>query len=117
MKKERQTIINRQIPSEILVKIVYIITSIVFAIPSLNYLIVNKNINKFGYMFSMFFPRRFTAIENYINVTIYIIIFSILFLLYFYILKNVNKVFKNNKSLFTFITVVRNIIYGYDTNN
>ena len=68
-------------------------------------------------MFSMFFPRRFTAIENYINVTIYIIIFSILFLLYFYILKNVNKVFKNNKSLFTFITVVRNIIYGYDTNN
>lgn len=117
MKLDTKKVLNKQIPSEILAKIAYIIISILFAIPSIIYLIQNKSVSKFIYMFSMFFTREYTIIENYINVVIYITLFSLLFFLYFYILKNINKVFKTNKSLFIFISIVRNIVYDYYTNN
>ena len=80
MEKETKILLNKQIPSEILAKIVYVITSMLFAIPSVIYLIQNKTVNKFVYMFSMFFTRKYTNLDYYINAIIYVAVFSILFL-------------------------------------
>lgn len=90
----------------LLIKIMYVITSLLFTIPSIIYLIQNKTVYNFIYVFSYFFTKKVLPTDYYINTIIYIVIFAVLFLLYFYILKNISKIFKNTKRLFVFIAIV-----------
>lgn len=103
---EKKTILTKNISSNIVIKIIYFLTSILLAIPSIMYLIKNKTIYNFVYIFSYMCRNPIEQYELYINAIIYITIFSVLFLLYFKILKNISKIFKNNKEMFIFIFVI-----------
>lgn len=96
----------KKIDKENIIKIVYFFTSILFTIPSINYLIKNKTIYNFVHVFSYMYRNVSEKYELYINAIIYVVLFSILFLLYFNILKNINKIFKTNKRMFIFIAVI-----------
>lgn len=103
---EKKSILTKDISSNILIKIAYFLTSILLTIPSVIYLIENKTIYRFSYIFSYMCRNSTVEYELYINAIIYIAIFSILFLLYFNILKNINKIFKSNEELFIFIFAI-----------
>lgn len=102
----KDSIIKKEISSDLIIKIIYFFTSILFTIPSINYLIKNKTIYNFVYVFSYMYRSATGENERYINAIIYVILFSILFLLYFKILKNISKIFKTNKRMFIFIIII-----------
>ena len=106
MENKVNSILKKQIETTKIIEILYLICSIVFVIPSIIYLINNKTIYRFTQVFTYTFVKSTSNIENYINTIIYILLFSILFFCYFYILKNSKKIFKNKKSLFSFIILI-----------
>lgn len=106
MGKSTNQILKREITSNTIIKIIYLLTSLVFAVPSLKYLIQNKSIYHFIYVFSYIYKNVEQKYELYINAIIYVVLFSILFLMYFKILKNINKIFKTNKKMFLYIIVI-----------
>lgn len=91
---------------ESIIKIIYFFTSVLLTIPSIIYLIKNRTIYNFVYVFSYMYRSATGEYEHYINAIIYVILFSILFLLYFKILKNISKIFKTNKRMFIFIIII-----------
>ena len=91
---------------ESIIKIIYFFTSVLLTIPSIIYLIKNRTIYNFVYVFSYMYRSDTGEYEHYINAIIYVILFSILFLLYFKILKNISKIFKTNKRMFIFIIII-----------
>lgn len=103
---EKDSIREKKISSNLIIKIIYFFTSVLLTIPFINYLIKNKTIYNFVYVFSYMYRSAKGEYEHYINAIIYVILFSILFLLYFKILKNINKIFKTNKRMFMFIIVI-----------
>lgn len=84
----------------------FIIVSAVFAIPSILYLIQNKTIYKFYYVWTFFFKKPDTGNEKLLNAIMIVALFSIIFLLYFLIIKKHKKIFKNKKSIFILIITV-----------
>ncbi len=89
-----------------LLTICYLYFSILFAIPSINYLIKNKTVYYFTQVFTYTFTKGNNMAHYYMNALIYLALFFTLFFLYFAILKNVNKVFQNKKKMFIFIAIV-----------
>ena len=107
MEKVKQSALKKEKTSDnILIEILYLLTSIVFTIPSFEYLKTHKSIYYFIYVFSYMYKDIEQRYELYINAIIYVVLFSILFLLYFKILKNINKIFKTNKSMFLYIIII-----------
>ena len=86
--------------------VLFIISAIVFAMPSIIYLIKNKTIYKFIYVWTFFFRIPQTTNEKIGNTILFLSIFSILFILYFLIIKNHKKIFQTKKQLFIFIIAV-----------
>ena len=97
---------DKEIINNKLIKIIYLLTSLIFAIPSVIYLVKNKTVYYFTYVFKFIYLDLKNTNENLINTILYVSLFFILFSLYFYILKNSNKIFKNNKKMFTFIIII-----------
>ena len=96
--KEKLEKINKPI----LLKIVFIISSFLFIVPSLKYFIENKTVYKFEQWFKFLLDD-----SNRMNQTIlYVIVLSIITLFYILIIKNRNKLFKNFKSIIKYIAVV-----------
>lgn len=91
-KKETKTIL----------KILFIISCIIFAIPSITYYIENKTVLKFEPWFQ-FLLNDTNRIEQ---TMVYILILIALTVFYFLIVKNREKVFKSKKEMFIFITIV-----------
>ena len=89
-----------------IIKIIYFFTSVLLTIPSIIYLIKNRTIYNFVYVFSYMYRSATGEYEHYINAIIYVILFSILFLLYIKILKNISKIFETNKRMFIFIIII-----------
>lgn len=107
MEKAKESALKKEKTSDnILIEILYLLTSIVFTIPSFEYLKTHKSIYYFIYVFSYMYKDIEQRYELYINAIIYVVLFSILFLLYFKILKNINKIFKTNKSMFLYIIII-----------
>jgi len=106
MKTEEKNIIKKDISSTNLIEIVYVIASILLAIPSVLYLIKNKTIYYFSAVFTYTLERNTNMTGRFINTIIYLSLFFILFFCYFYLLKNHKKVFKNKKNLFVFIFII-----------
>lgn len=103
---EKDSIMKKEISSNLVIKIIYFFTSVLLTIPSIIYLIKNRTIYNFVYVFSYMYRSATGEYEHYINAIIYVILFSILFLLYFKILKNISKIFKTNKRMFIFIIII-----------
>lgn len=106
MKNCDKSILKKQIESTTIVKAIYILCSILFAIPSIIYLVKNKTVYYFTQVFTYTFVKSSTMAENCINTILYLLLFFVLFFCYFYLLKNISKVFKTKKSLFAFILVI-----------
>ena len=60
--------------------ILYIIVAVIFMLPSVIYMIKNKTVYNFIYMFTYFFRTPTTTIEKLGNALMYFGLFSILFL-------------------------------------
>ena len=88
--------------SKKLLLIVLVLTAILFAIPSINYLLENKTILNFNEYFK-FCLEDTNRIEQTI---IYIIILTLLTICYFLIVKNREKLFKNNKQMYMYIAII-----------
>lgn len=86
--------------------VLYILTTIVFIIPSIVYMIKNKTVYNFIYMFTYFFRLPTTNLEKLGNAFMYFALFSILFLLYFKIIKNSKSQSSSIKKLIIIISVV-----------
>ena len=90
--------------------VLFIIASATFAIPSISYLVQNKTIYQFYYVWTFFFKVPATNIDKLLNTIMVIGLFSILFILYFIIAKNHKKIFKTKKAIITTI-IITSIIF------
>ena len=86
--------------------ILYILTAIIFIAPSVIYMIKNKTVYDFIYMFTYFFRIPTTTIEKFGNALMYFGLFSILFLLYFKIIKKSKTTFSSIKPLIIIIAII-----------
>lgn len=97
---------KRILNKENIIKIAYVIISFIFTIPSIMYLIENKSIYRFSYIFKYMLQKETTPLSNCIDFVMYVLFFSILFYLYYFIIKNINNFFKSNKSMYIYIVVI-----------
>lgn len=88
-----------------LIKLLYVITSIMFIIPSVLYLINNKTI--------LGFKKEFKFLLNDVNTNkqtiVYLLVITILILIYFLIIKKRKELFKDIKSVMIFILIISSI--------
>ncbi len=82
--------------------IIFAIGSIMFAIPSIIYMINNRTVLNFD----EYFKFCLNDSNRLGQTTIYIIILTILTIAYFLIIKNREKIFKNNKQMYIYIAII-----------
>ena len=102
----KEFIKDKKINSDIIITIIYLFTSLLFTFPSIIYLIKNKTVYYFTQVFTYTFEKTNSIYDNYINTIIYLVLFFLLFLCYFIILKKINRIFKTKKSLFCFVIII-----------
>lgn len=93
------------------VKIIYLIITIVFTIPSILYLLKYKSIINFNSWFTYFLRDPVSKVESVISGIIFFCLISLLSILMILIIKNNTKIFRTKKRMFVFITVV-SILFG-----
>lgn len=98
MKKKVIKLIN----SKKILLITFVITAILFAIPSISYLIQNRTILNFSEYFK-FCLNDTNRVEQTI---LYLGILTVLTILYFLIIKNRKEIFKKDKQIYIFITII-----------
>lgn len=85
-----------------LIKLLYIIASVLFISPSVLYLINNKTV--------LNFKKEFRFLLNNVNTVkqtmVYLLVITILILIYFFIIKKRKELFKDIKSVMIFILIV-----------
>ncbi len=97
---------KKQISKESLIKILLILFSVAFAFPSIIYTIQNKTIYKFYWVWTWLFKMPNSSQEKVLNAIFFIVLFSIIFLLYICIVKNYKKMFKNKKQIIIIIAII-----------
>ena len=90
------------INSKIVLMVIFILASILFAIPSIKYLIENGTIVNFSEYFQ-FCLNDSNRVEQTI---IYLAILIVLIVFYFLIIKNREKLFKSNKQMYMYIAII-----------
>ena len=83
-------------------KIIFIILSLLFAMPSIIYLIQNKTVINFNTYYNFFIN---TNINKIFSTIIYLIIFIAMMITYFYIIKK-REIFKDIKEVLKYITII-----------
>lgn len=86
-----------------IIKILFIITTFLFAMPSIVYLIQNKTVFEFGPYFQFLYGNSLSRIQETL---IYIIVLAILAILYFVIIKKRKEIFNSTKEMFIFIAII-----------
>jgi len=87
----------------IILKTVFAIICILFAMPSIFYLIQNNTILNFEEYFKFLLKND---MPNYQQTFIYLIILALITITYFFIIKNREHLFNKKSSLFLFITII-----------
>ena len=98
--------LKKQMDKNKIVLILYALTSAFLTIPTIIYFIKGKGLYAFRELFSYFFVITDNQIIKDLDALSYISLFLILFILYFIILKKHNKIFKNIKEIFIFISII-----------
>ena len=80
----------------------FILATIAFAIPSIQYLLENGTIQNFN----EYFKFCLNDTSRLDQTLIYIMILAVLTIFYFLIVKNRNKLFKNNKQMYMYIAII-----------
>ena len=88
---------------------VFVLIAIIFAVPSMKYLSENGTIRNFNEYFKFCLDDT-NRIEQTI---IYLIILTLLTICYFLIVKNREKLFKNNKQMYMYIAIISLIFVIY----
>ena len=94
---------NNRIKINNIIKILFIISSILFAVPSIIYIIEKKTVFQFGPYFQFLYDAQ---VNRAAQTIIYIIILALLTTLYFIIIKRRKEIFKNTKKMFLFIAII-----------
>ena len=81
---------------------VFILACILFAIPSIQYLLENKTIDNFNEYYKFCLNDTNTVDQT----IMYIAILIVLTIFYFLIVKNREKIFKNNKQMYMYIAII-----------
>lgn len=84
-----------------ILKPLFIIVAVMFAIPSIIYLLQNKTV----FLFNGYMNFFLNDTNKFIQVIAYIVLLTILTILYFLIIKNRKKIFKSSKSIYLFIGI------------
>ena len=90
------------IHSKKIILIGFVLMAIIFAVPSIQYLLENRTILNFNEYFK-FCLEDTNRVEQTI---IYLIILTLLTICYFLIVKNREKLFKNNKQMYMYIAII-----------
>lgn len=86
--------------------IIFLVCSILFALPSIIYMLQNKTVYRFIWHRTFLLRQPIYNIEPLLNALLFFAIFSLLFLFYFLIVKNNKKIFMNKKTIFIFIAII-----------
>ena len=86
--------------------ILLVICTFLFAVPSITYLVKNKTIYRFFWVWTFLFKRPETQTEKFLNAGLFFLLFTSIFIIYFVIVKNNRKIFKNQKQIFILITII-----------
>lgn len=97
---------NKIINKSNIMKFLFIAISILFIIPSVIYITKNKTILGFGSSFEFLLTDNYSRMFQMI---IFLILFILVTILYFLIIKNNKKIFKNIKQILIFVTIVTTI--------
>ena len=90
------------INSKKIILIIFILSAILFAIPSIKYLAEKGTILNFNEYFK-FFLNDTDRVEQTI---IYLVLLTVLTIFYFLIIKNREKLFENNKQMYMYIAII-----------
>ena len=90
------------INSKKVIMVVFILAAILFAIPSIQYLLENKTIGNFSEYYKFCLDDTNTVDQT----IIYIAILTVLTIFYFLIVKNREKIFKSNKPMYMYIAII-----------
>lgn len=93
--------IKRKVPAIIMVALAFL-----FAFPSIIYLIQNKTVYKFYLHRTFFFKIPITQLDKLLNAIAFFTMFSLLFLVYIFILKKRRSIFKNKKQIFILVAII-----------
>lgn len=86
-----------------LIKILFMIANILFAMPSVIYLIQKKTVYQFGPYFQFLYDM---PVSRATQTLLYILLLTILSILYFAIVKNRKDLFQSTKKMFLFIAII-----------
>lgn len=86
-------------------KILFIILSIIFAIPSISYLVKNRNILRFIGNWTWLGRIPTNSNEKMLNAILFVFFISAMFLLYHYCIKN-SKKFKSFKTIIILVAII-----------
>lgn len=80
--------------------------ALLLVMPSIMYLLKNRTIYKFTQYYTYTMENISSQYGFILNMIVFVLLFSTLVILYFYILKNINKIFRNAKTLMIFIVII-----------
>lgn len=86
--------------------VLFLICSVMLALPSIIYILKNKTIYKFVWVWTYFFRRPSTQKEKILNAILFCTIITLLFLLYMIIIKKHKAIFKSKKQIITSIVII-----------
>ena len=86
----------------IILKILFVLACVMFAVPSIEYYINNKTV----FQFDQWFKFLLNNSDRFEQTIIYLIVLTILTILYIILIKNRKKIFKNTKTMFIFIAII-----------
>ena len=86
------------------IKILFIVSTICLAIPSVLYIVMGRSISDLVSDFN--YSLQLNTSHNLINALVFFIIFLFLFIGYFYIVKNYKKTFEKRKDIIKYIIIV-----------
>ena len=94
--------------------IIFIITSIIFAVPSIIYLLQNKTIYRFHHVWTFLFRSPLTNNEKMVNAILFFTLFTIMFLAYVLIAKKHKQIkLKTIVILVILVSVIFGVIIPY----
>ena len=86
--------------------VIFIIASIAFVVPSIIYLVQNKSVYRFSWVWTYLFRFPTTSSERMVNAIMFFALITILFLAYILIAKKHKQIFKSKKQIFILIAIV-----------
>lgn len=94
---------SKQKQNNQLIKILFLVASILFAIPSILYWVKKGTVLNFGPYFYFLYDA---PISRQTQTLLYILLLTILAILYFMLVKRRKEIFKNGKEIFLWIAII-----------